>query len=99
MSPFCIRNVVQNATKFLKFGSLIKKICPKIILNRAFSIVKMPVREVTIFPERSQFLKDGVLTVVLFLGHHVRRAKASWVVSFQWGIRLIYFDRGRGLNS
>ena len=57
MSPFCIPKVLKSATKILKIGSQIKILCKKIFLNRAVSIVKLPAREVTIFPEKkSKFI-------------------------------------------
>ena len=40
---------LRNAAKFLKIGSEIKLLCLKIILNRAFSIVIMYARKITVF--------------------------------------------------
>ena len=51
MSSFYIPKVLNSATKILEIGSQIKILRPKIFLTRAFSIVKMLPREVTIFPE------------------------------------------------
>ena len=56
MSPFCIPKVLKSATKILKIGSQIKILCKKIFLNRVFSIVKLPVREITILPEKSKLI-------------------------------------------
>ena len=53
MSPFCILEVLKSATKISKLGLQIRYLCQKIILDRVFSIVKMSVREVTIFPEKN----------------------------------------------
>ena len=40
----------KSAAKFLKIGLKVKILGHKIILNRAFCIVKMSARKVTIFP-------------------------------------------------
>ena len=45
MSPFGIPKVLKGATKILKIVIQIKILCQKIIMNRAFSIVKMSARE------------------------------------------------------
>ena len=43
--------VVKCISKILKIGWQIQKLCPKIILNRVFSIEKLQGRGVIIFPE------------------------------------------------
>ena len=50
MLSFCIIKIVKCATNILKIGLQIKILCQKIILNRAFSIVKMSARAVTGMP-------------------------------------------------
>ena len=55
LSPFCIPEVVKSAWKILKIAWQIIILWPKIILTRAFSIVKMLAREVTIIQENKSY--------------------------------------------
>ena len=54
LSSFYIPKVLKSAAKIMEIGSQIKNSRPKIISNRAFSIVKLLPREVTIFPQKNK---------------------------------------------
>ena len=51
---FNIPKVLKSAAKIIEIGSQIKIKHPKIIWTRAFYIVKIVPREVTIFPEKNK---------------------------------------------
>ena len=68
MSSFCNLKVVKSAAKILKIGSLVKYLCPKIILNRPFTCA----REVIHTPEKKLKIKRicGIILRVWYLAMH-----------------------------
>ena len=69
MSLFCIPKVLKSATKFFKNRLTNQNFMQENILNRAFSIVKLPAKEVVIFSEKKSKL------IIFHLKHNLTKTK------------------------